>query len=362
MTELTALAKHHLTLGAALAPDSIPLDYGDQALELAAARQAAVLLDRSHEGRILLQGPDRLALVNRMSTNDVARLTPQQGAPTLFTNANARILFRALCAEIPQGLLLISEAGQGAALAHYLRRNIFFGDRAELNDISAQTALFALHGAKAEAVIAALDADLPSVPPYGSRQLTVAGISVTAIRRKPLLGSHWQLLCPLEDAAALHQALLDAGAGNGLAPAGSLSYNSLRIASGQPARLELSPQYLPLEVGLWDEVSFNKGCYTGQEIIARMESRQRLAKTLVKIELSGYVPAPAPVQHAGRAVGAMTSSVAAADGALYALGVVKLGFAKPGQALQVGAEAVAARVIGFAGAQAPFLLHAAPAT
>ena len=98
---MSALANHHTVLGARLAPDGIPLDYGDVEAELAAARQRAILLDRSHEGRILLRGRDRLDLVNRMSTNNVAQLTIGQGAPTIFTNANARILFRAIM--LPEG-------------------------------------------------------------------------------------------------------------------------------------------------------------------------------------------------------------------------------------------------------------------
>ena len=143
---MNALSQYHLSLGARLAPDQIPLDYGDLAAECDAAQQGAILLDRSHEGRILLHGRDRFALVNRMSTNDVSRLEPNEGKPTVFVNANARILFRAGCFNLPRGLLLISEAGQGEALANYLRRNIFFGDQAIVDDISAKTAHFAIHG------------------------------------------------------------------------------------------------------------------------------------------------------------------------------------------------------------------------
>ena len=64
-------------------------------------------------------------------------------------------------------------------------------------------------------------------------------------------------------------------------PAGSLTYNVLRIRAGRPGvGHELSTDYIPLELGLWDEVSFTKGCYTGQEIIARMESRGGWRKRL----------------------------------------------------------------------------------
>lgn len=64
---MTELANYHRGMGARLAPDGIPLDYGDLAAEYAAADREAILLDRSHEGRILVGGEDRLTLINRMS-------------------------------------------------------------------------------------------------------------------------------------------------------------------------------------------------------------------------------------------------------------------------------------------------------
>ncbi len=355
---MNALSRHHLGLGARLAPDGIPLHYGDLAAEFAAASSAAILLDRSHEGRILITGRDRLALVNRMSTNEVESLAVGEGAPTLFTNANARILFRAVCYHRPEGLLLISEAGQGPALANLLRRNIFFGDQASVNDISAGTAHFALHGGAVEAVIAGLPGDLLKLPAWGSAAIEVAQSQVTVLRRKAICGGHWSLISSAESAAALHQHLLSSGAEAGLQPAGSLTYNSLRIRGGRPAGLELSLDYMPVEVGLWDEVSFSKGCYTGQEILARLESRERLAKTLVKIALSDFLPAPAPIYAGGRQVGQLTSSAQAADGRVYALAVLRLGSAAPGSEVQVGPAGLAARVSAYAGAQPPFIAKA----
>ena len=153
---MNELSRHHRALGARLAPDQIPLDYGDPGAEFAAALDAAILLDRSHEGRVLLTGRDRFELVNRMSTNEISGLASNGGTATIFTNPNARILFRAVCFNRPDGLLLISEAGQGEALANYLRRNIFFGDRVAVDDITAETAHFALHGRDASAAIEAL--------------------------------------------------------------------------------------------------------------------------------------------------------------------------------------------------------------
>lgn len=352
---MSALAEHHLSLGAKLAPDLIPLEYGDKVAEFEAALATSIILDRSHEGRILLSGRDRLSLVNRMSTNDVAELEQEQGCATVFTNPNARILFRTVCLNRPDGLLLISEAGQGNALASLLRRNIFFGDQVQVQDISATTAQFAIHGARAQTVMESLAAASAQIELMASVEVEAAGCKLTLARRKSISGEHWLVICPIEMASAVHGHLLQLGAASGLTPAGSLTYNALRIRSGRPAALELSAEYMPLEVGLWDEVSFSKGCYTGQEIIARMASRERLAKTLVKLDLASAVAAPAIVSADRRAVGKLTSSVRAANGDIYALAVLKAGFARPGTRLSVGERAIAATFKDFAGVQPPYL-------
>lgn len=349
------LPEYHRQLGARLAPDEIPLDYGDEEAEYAAAIQGAIVLDRSHEGRILLEGESRFELINRMSTNQMLGLLDGEGRATIFTNANGRILFRAICYNLPRGLLVVSEAGQGTALADYLRRNIFFGDKVSVRDLSVETAQFGLHGANADSIIDRSVDGHAEIAPLFSIETEIAGQTVTLARRKSIAGGHWALICPSSGAVALHRLLLKAGKAFNLRAAGSLTYNVLRIRSGRPAGLELSADYIPLEVGLWDEVSFDKGCYTGQEIIARMESRQRVAKLLVHMSMSDYVEAPAQVFAVERIAGRLTSCAKAPDGQVFALAVLKREFARPGSALQVGAARQDALVAEYAGEQPAFL-------
>lgn len=356
------LPSHHRGLGATLADDNIPLHYGDPATEYRAAVEAAVLLDRSHEGRVLLTGESRQDLVNRMSTNDVMSMSMYDCRPTVFTKANARILFRVTCLHLPQGLLLIGEPGQGPALLNMLRRNIFYGDNVSAGNLGSETAQFALYGNGAEQVMEKVNADLPNLRPMCCAIVEMDGIAITVVRHKPIISAHWTLICSASHASHVHQSLLRLGVPAGLAPAGSLTYNILRIRSGRPAGLELSADYLPLELGLWDEISFEKGCYTGQEIIARMESRQRLAKTLVKLNLTRFVAAPNPVYYDGKVAGRLTSSVQSPDGNIYALAVLGARSAGKGTQVQVGEDRVAAEVTGYAGVQAAFVTGTAEKT
>lgn len=342
--------------GATLAPDGIPLHFGDLAGEYDAALDGAILLLRSHEGRLALTGRDRLALVQRISTNDVARLQSGSGCPTIFVNANGRILDRATILHQGERALALTEPGRGPALANYLRSNIFFSDEMLVEDISAATHQFALHGPQADRIISRLATDAEALQPFGHTEATIAGATCTIARNTPLSGAHWTLIVPADAAAAVWQAIMEAGQDLGLRPAGSLTFNALRIRAGRPAAgRELTQEYIPLEVGLWDEISFNKGCYTGQEIIARMESRNRLARVMVRLVLEQAVDAPADLIADGRIVGRLTSSVTSPRGEHFGIGVIRTAAYAENTALTMGANGATATVRDLAGAPPPMV-------
>lgn len=322
-------------LGAQLAPDGIPLHFGDVLAEFRAALDSAVIMDRSHEARLRITGNDRALWIDRMSTNALVDIQPGQVRPTLYTNANARVLERVeIVAQPDDSLLMLGGPGRGPTLFHYLKRNIFFNDRVELQDVTPATCQLALHGVAATALLARLAPAITAVDVWRAVPASIGGTDVMLARLPALTGAHWALIAHRQAGRDVFQALLDAGA----QPAGGLTYNTLRIRAGSPGvGRELTDAYIPLELGLWDEVSFTKGCYTGQEILARMESRERLARMLVRLHLPTPLDAPQPLFHAGKSAGEMTSSVVAPDGEVFAMGVVKVGLAVAGTELRAGA-------------------------
>lgn len=342
------LSERHQQLGATLANDGVPLHYGDQQREYHAALEHAVLMERSHEGRLILIGRDRLAIMHRISTNDLLSIPVGEGKPTIFTNPNARVLDRATVYVLEDRTFVVTEPGRGDPLKQYLQRNIFFNDEAQIVDAAADRRQFVLHGASADRVIAAAYPEAATLPELGVMECN--GVIIT--RDKPLSGSHWRVFPLVDQALDVWNHLLKAGTAYGLIPAGSLTYNVLRIRAGRPGiGRELSTDYIPLELGLWDEVSFKKGCYTGQEIIARMESRGKLAKTIVSLRLDAPTNAPAALSYEGREVGAVTSSVTTPDGENIAIGVVKVAHAEAGHKFDV--NGVVALITGLPGTQPP---------
>jgi folate-binding protein YgfZ len=345
---------HLFSQKATLADDGIPLHYGELRAEYHAALENEVIMDRSHESRIEISGRDRFNLLHRISTNDLMNMSPGEGRPTIFTNANARILDRVIVYNRGEQALIITEPGRGAAVVSYLQRNIFFNDDFQITDLSTATHLFALHGPQADAVMEVWSLDITQQA--HSADLTVNEVPVFVARRTPVSGAHWVIVVPVEHAAAIWSSLLEVGATYGLTPAGSLTYNALRIRAGRPAiGRELSQEYIPLEAGLWDEVSFSKGCYTGQEIIARMESRNRLAKIMVTLELDTRVEAPTELYCEGRKTGTLTSSVTTPDGEHLAIGFVKVSDAQPGARLTIGTSDTQVTITSLAGTPPPQL-------
>lgn len=341
-----SLQTRYQELGAALAPDGIPLHFGNLKAEYHAALNGCVILDRSHEGRLRLTGADRFDLLNRMSTNNMLNMKPGEGRATIFTNANARILDRTMVYHQDEdNLLMFTSPGRGQAMADYLRRNIFFNDKVALHDLTPETNLFALHGIQADDIVKQVIPAATDVQNLSGLNAVIDGIPVFAGRIKPLVESAWIILVPSDAAKAVWNRFMEAGA----KPTGGITYNTLRIRAGVPAR-ELSTDYIPLELGLWDEVSFSKGCYTGQEIIARMESRNRLAKTIVRLELDEFTEAPAELYYQGKRAGMLTSSVKSPDDEVFAIGVVKPELAQVDTQLTLGDDKPV-RVSGLLGVQ-----------
>ena len=271
------------------------------------ALQSAVMLDEGHAGRIWMRGRDRAELLQRLTTNDVVRLKPGQGMLTVLTTPIGRIIDVLAVYALEDALLIVTSIGQGPAVYGHLRKNIFFNDQVTLEAAGRSHGQLALFGPQAASVLETLSgADLAGLPLHGSVETTIAGAPVRIARRKPIGGQGFTLFVPIKQLDAVRAALAQAGIGT----LDDETYHILRVEHGLPAfGHELGLEYIPLETGLSDAICFSKGCYVGQEIIARMESRNRLAKQLRGLRLSGAASAPGKLQVDGKESGDLTSAV-----------------------------------------------------
>jgi tRNA-modifying protein YgfZ len=248
-----------------------------------AALNGAALADEGGAGRVFMRGKDRVALLQRLSTNDIARLRPGQGARTVLTTPIGRIIDVLTVHVLEDALLIVTSPGQGGPIWAHLKKNIFFNDQVSLEAAGRTHGQLALYGAGAAALLEQVSgAVLSELPPQYSTTIDLADAQVLVARREPIGGASFTLYLPAEQLDAVRDALVAGGA----LSLDADTLDVLRVERGYGAfGRELSQEYIPLETGLLDAVSFTKGCYVGQEIIARMESRGRLAKVLRGLKL-----------------------------------------------------------------------------
>jgi tRNA-modifying protein YgfZ len=330
----------------------------DNAIAYHAAYNGTVYHNATDRGRIYSRDRDRAALLHRLSTNELEKLQPGQGTRTVLTTPIGRMIDLLTVYNLPDAddprLLLVTSPNQGAQTFKHLKKNIFFNDKLTLENASPNLAQYTLYGPQASATLAALGAQgFADLPRFAIRRLEVAGIAAYVARDLPIGGEGWQLFVPAEQLASLQHALHEAGALLLDEP----TYDILRVEHGYLAYgQELSLEYIPLESNLWDAISFSKGCYVGQEIIARMESRGRLAKVLRGLRFGDSVASaqssdleigslPQKLAVAGKEAGDLTSLVHSPTHGLVGLGYVRSAHAEPGTQVAILGSAAVATVV-----------------
>jgi folate-binding protein YgfZ len=293
--------------------------------EFAIAHQGAVAIRREQEGRLRAVGRDRLDLLQRMSTNELLNLPVGEARPTVLTTAIARIVDELWVLNRGETVLCLTGPGRATAVRRWLAGYIFYNDKVKFEDASAELGQFGLFGPGAAAMAESV---LPGAAALAENHFLDDG-ELLAWRGRPLAGDGYTIIAPSVRLEAAWTRALAAGA----APAGAETYELLRLEAGQAGNAELNEDYIPLEANLWPAVDFHKGCYIGQEIIARMESRGKLARRLMGLRLAAPAPVGAEVRAAldGPVAGTVTSA-----GELPGQGPVALAYLKTSQ---VGAGA-----------------------
>ena len=302
------------------------------------AHSGCVIIDRSHVGRIWAHGANRLDLLQRLSTNDLSGMYMYEGRPTVLTTAVGRIVDLLLVLNLDERALLFTSPGQSESVQQWLRRFIFFQDDIELRDATSELKQFGLYGAEAGAVAEQLaTASAADLHPGDALPLDK---HAWMLRGAPPAGFGYDLVAP----PPLHKSLIAQALDAGAVKAPADMHEMLRVEAGLPgAGHEIEPTFIPLEVGLRHAISFSKGCYTGQEIIARMDSRGKLAKTMVGLRSRHQLPQGAVLRTEDGNAGVVTSSVYSPRLGWIGLGLLKPALAESCSKLTVGDPELALR-------------------
>ncbi len=330
----TPLRMHHHQSGAIFSQDEVlvPTSFGNDAAAYAAAKTGVALVDRSHWGRIRVGDRDRHRFLHNQSTNAIEGLQPGQGCETVLVTATARTLDLATVYVDSDTLLLLVSPGQASPLMDWMDRYIFFADKVTLANETETAITLSLMGPDSEALLAQLGVAVPPGAPLHSHfSATLAGTTVQIAIGNGLALPGFTLFAPVAAGAEVWQALQEAGA----VPLGETVWERLRLEQGRPLPgAELTEDHNPLEAGLWHAVSFTKGCYIGQETIARLNTYQGVKQQLWGLQLAEGVPPGTPILLAEEKVGKVTSCVPVEEGAI-ALGYLRTKAGGAGLTVQV---------------------------
>lgn len=289
----------------------------------------------SQTGCIQVIGPHQVEFLQRQTTNDLHSLSENHLLLTALTSPTARLLD--LWYVLPgfdagqSSIQVISLTGNGKGMAAYLKSRIFFMDRVAVTDQSQNYAQVSLGGTNAAGLLAR--AGVSHLPQPGETTTTeFFNVEIHLLGEYHRVGFPYRLILPTGGLDAVRSALLEAGASE-LSPQ---AYDLLRIEAGIPAAAhELTDAYTPLELNLKAAISDAKGCYTGQEVIARQRTYDKVTRRMVGVRLSSPAPYGAEVLAAGRDVGSLTSTALSPRLGPIGLAVLRRPAHEPGTQVEV---------------------------
>ena len=310
----------------------MPWHYGDPFGEQRAAERDAVVVDRSHRAVLTLTGPERLSWLHSLCTQHVADMADGACTENLSLDGQGRVEDHWQQTDLDGTTYLDTESSRGTALLDYLTRMVFWAD---VKPAAADLAVLSLIGPKLTepAVLEVLGLD---ALPAESTAVPLPGAGFA--RRMPSDAVEVDLVVPRESKDEWLQRLADAG----VRRAGVWAYEAHRVAALRP-RLgaDTDERTIPHEVGwIGSAVHLDKGCYRGQETVARVHNLGRPPRMLVLLHLDGSAQRPAtgdPVLAQGRVVGRLGTVVDHVDSGPMALALIKRGI-PAGTALTTGGE------------------------
>jgi folate-binding protein YgfZ len=305
-----------------------------------------VVLDRSSLERVAARGSDRVGFLHNMLSADIKKLGAGRGTEATFlTNKGKLIAYMTVFADDDQ-LLMEMESTRVSSLMESLSRYII-SENVVLEHLQEEASL-SVEGPDASKIlgsVAAIDSgELDALPHLGIRRSGDVRVTARCFDPSP----RFDVAASPATALTLLNALRDAGA----TVAGPELARARRIESGRPQfGIDVNESHLPLEASLNDAISFDKGCYIGQEYVVRLAHRGHLNRKLVGLRIDSPAPplSGAKVMSGETAAGEVTSAAYSPTlGVTVALGYVRSEFFEPGTELEVDDRKAVVSALPFA--------------
>lgn len=286
--------------------------YSDFTSEDAALHQGVGVLNFSSAAKLEISGKNSLQFINGLVSNDVKSLVPGAGTVGAFLNAQGKVL--ALCRFYQTGaqLLIETAAVNRTKIYQNLSRFVPAGEFF-VRDATDEVALISIQGPRSDELLARLTKGwTPGDAPYAYGQTTIEGLTVEVAKHARCGSIGFDLFIGSGEAPTLYRMIVRYGEEFGVRPAGKRAFETARIEAGIATEPDdINEGYILLETGRDDAVSYTKGCYLGQEIIARIHWRGQPAKRLMGLRADAeQLPAKGTqlIAQDGKKIGEVTSS------------------------------------------------------
>ncbi|MCI0527466.1 MAG: aminomethyltransferase family protein [Nitrospira sp.] len=347
MVKRTPLYEVHKSLGAAFREYrgwELPEKFTDIAEEYQAVRDHVGLMDLSFRGKIQLAGPDRAQFLHGMVTQDIQGMGNGSGAYAVMLTAKGHMVADMNVYNMGDWLFLDVEPDLKNKILETLDKYLFVN--ATLTDVTDQYGLLSLQGAQSEALLSAvLSEPVTLEAEHQHIQRCLAGVEVSVIRTSYTGETGFELLVSQDQTRAVWNTLMEGKSKDGATPpppkpVGMAVLDILRVEAGIPRYgVDMDENNLPLEAAIEERaISYTKGCYIGQEVVARMKYRGQANRLLMGFQFQGeeVPPKGAKIWKEGKELGWVTSAVFSPGFKKpIALGYVHRNSAQPGTSVSV---------------------------
>lgn len=308
------------------------------------AWQAAAYYLHPEAGSLLVTGKDRESFIQRQTTNDIRLVTAGRAQLTVLTSSTARILDVLYLLPGDTQLRALTLPGNSDATVRFLTSRIFFNDQVAVQDTSADFAQISLIGPAAPRLFEkAFSRPYPQIDHV--IEIMIGDFPVRFFTAQPAFIPGGRLVAPTEAVQELEDSLQAAG----VSSLAAHTWEVLRVELGLPGpRTELSEAYTPLEVGLREAISDSKGCYTGQEIIARQITYDKVTQQLRGLRMEKLVEPGTPIRAEGKRAGVLSSTIESPQFGPLGLAVIKRPYHEPGVIVELedaDGSPISARVV-----------------
>ncbi|MDA0710707.1 MAG: hypothetical protein O3B73_10915 [bacterium] len=339
---------------------TVPVHFGDVDREYRSVASGTGLVDRSLLGKVRLTGKDRARFLHGMVTNTVLALAESEGNHAALTTARGQTLMDLWISNLGTYLWLETDPGMQKILCETLTRYLI-ADDVDIQDETEQWGILGLVGDRsAQTVREAFGIEVSGLIVNQTRFSDSSSKPIWITRRSAFGRQAFDLRISPEHLAEFWERSIQIGA----SPLGFRAQEILRVEAGIPrCGLEIDESVAPLETGLKDTVDFDKGCYIGQEVIAKMHFRGQPRRYLagLRIKAHGSEDLGADVTVDGKIVGRITSSVFSPSlSGVIALAILRRGSHEVGQRVRVGDAEAEVVQLPFVSPEAPWGANGSP--